>query len=164
MRVLFYCHNVFGLGHIVRSLRIAAACANEQEAVCAVITGCRSLDELALPRGIHIERLPPVRPDPDGALTIDCRDLTLLAERGRRILEFARAWQPDVFVADHTPLGLCGEVIDLVTAIPRESWRAPVVWGAAYVRSIPHARGLRSDTALETSDTAIAYADESVEP
>jgi predicted glycosyltransferase len=163
-RVLFYCHNVFGLGHIVRSLRIAAACVNEQEAVCAVITGCRSLDELALPRGVHIQRLPPVRRDSNGALTIDRRDMTLLVERGRRILDFARAWQPDVFVADHNPLGLGGELIELLTAIRCETWPIRVIWGVPYVKGIPHARSPRARAALETYDTAIAYTDGAVEP
>jgi len=51
LRLLLYCHNLRGLGHIVRSLRIAAELAADPRCRVRLITGCRFLDLLPITRG-----------------------------------------------------------------------------------------------------------------
>jgi predicted glycosyltransferase len=160
-RVLFYCHNVFGLGHIVRSLRIAEACVEGYGMQCKVVTGCRSLDDIAHPAGIALERLPPVRRAPGDTLSIDTRDMAVFRDRAARIVDLVRAWRPDVLVADSNPLGLGGELVDALSVIRRERLPVRAIWGVPYEQRFPiH----RQREALAAFESAMAYTDPAVEP
>ena len=128
MRILFYCHNVFGLGHVVRSLRIAQA-ALDMGIECALMTGCRFLDRLNIDPAVKIERLAPVKMAGGLFVGAEDDDGAVLAKRGRRILEFMRDWQPEAVVSDHIALGLGGELVETLLAAAEEAWPTKFVWG-----------------------------------
>jgi predicted glycosyltransferase len=114
-RILFYCHNAIGLGHVIRSLRIAEA-AEAEGARCGILTGCRFLSTLSVPREIDVELLPPVRLDASGRpVALDANDgIDIIAVRSQRIVAFIERWRPDAIVVDHHPLGLGGELLDVL--------------------------------------------------
>lgn len=169
IRILLYCHNVTGLGHIVRSARIAQAAAARPDCECCVITGCRFLDRIHIDGRVRVEALPPVRLT-DGVRFVPVEGgagVDIMGQRGRRIEEFARAWSPDVMLVDHNATGLGGELIPALLAARREGWRTRFVWGIRDIQVAPElaARALRRPrnpqirAALECYQGAIAYSD-----
>ncbi len=123
-RVLLYCHNAVGLGHVMRTLRIARALIGHDCAV-KLLTGCRWLDGVETPAGVEIDQLPAVRFD--GVRFVAAEgDGDVFARRGERILQVLHAWRPQVVLADHLALGLGGE---LIPALRDESIPATFVWG-----------------------------------
>lgn len=134
-RVLVYCHNVYGLGHIVRSLRIARELGPGERCACRLITGCRFLDQLAIDPRIEVVRLPALRSAEGGRLEpVDGGPLgQALQERTRRIAAEVESWQPHAVLVDHSPLGLLGEMTKALDAggPARFVWGVRDIWGAA---------------------------------
>lgn len=167
---MFYCHNVVGLGHIIRSARIAEAAVEIEDNECCIITGCRCLDLIPIDSRIRVVALPPVQLSSGGRFTaVDGEDDDPVMElRSRQIEEFARNWSPDVALVDHNPLGLGGELIATLRAARRENWRTRFVWGLRDIQLSPEqsARMIRRPRnpeileALEAYSGAIAYSDE----
>jgi predicted glycosyltransferase len=133
-RVLLYCHNVLGFGHIVRSMRIAEELV-AAGAECRLITGCRFLDKLHVPSAVEVVRLPALRAEADGRLTpLDGTFLgTAIRRRSRMIAEEIRTWQPHVTLVDHNPLGLMGELTEAIddTSQTRFIWGIRDIWSAS---------------------------------
>lgn len=137
-RIAFYCHNVLGLGHIARSVKLARA-TTRAGARCLIVTGCRVLDRLDFPDDVELVRLPALVMTPEGSYgaadpTRSARDV--VQERGRQIVDGCRAWSPDLMVVDHSPLGFGGELVPLLEAACSEGWRTRFAWG------LPYAAGL----------------------
>ena len=172
IKVLLYCHNVTGLGHIVRSARIAEAAAARAGCECCVITGCRFLDRIRIDARVRLVALPPVRMT-DGMRFAPVNDGDgdgggdIMEQRGRRIEEFAREWSPDVMLVDHNATGLGGELIPALLAARREGWPTRFVWGIRDIqvapspaaRALSRPRNPRIRAALECYEGAIAYSD-----
>jgi predicted glycosyltransferase len=165
-RILVYCHNVHGLGHVVRSLRVAAELGPGERCACRLITGCRFLDHLDLDPRIEVVRLPALRPTAGGRLEpVDGGPLgPVLQERTRRIAAEVEGWRPHVALVDHNPLGLLGELTKALdasrkAAVPtRFVWGLRDIWGAAgYLDKMRPFRDLGSR--LECYHGAIAYTD-----
>lgn len=113
-RVVFYCHNTYGLGHIVRSLRIAEA-ATRLGVECAVLTGCQHMDALNVPSGVEVHQLPALTLTPGGRpipLPDDPDQSDIVARRSRLISRFCKGWSPHCLVADLQPLGQGGELVE----------------------------------------------------
>lgn len=167
-RLLLYCHNAVGLGHIIRTTRIAAAAAEADDCECRIITGCRFLRSVPLDPRVRAEELPAVRIVEGGRIVpAEGDDSRVMESRAERIEEFTRAWAPDVFLADHTPTGLGGELIRTLRAARREAWPTRFVWGlrdiqvapqhAAHMIKRPANPALRE--ALAAFSCAIGYSD-----
>lgn len=164
LRILFYCHNLFGLGHLARSQRIAEAALDQGGCECRIITGCRFLDQLRLDPRIGIQRLPPVQQDEVGrfvALEPGLEDV--VRHRADRIESFCRRWRPHAVVVDHLPLGLGGELVQLLRAARKEAWPARFIWGLPYSEGAT-ATGRPRNPALREAyaryDQLIAYTEE----
>jgi len=115
LRVAFYSHNGFGLGHIGRNLKIARAllerCPN---ADVLIITGATGLDGMAIPAGVDYIKLPSVRKMSTGRWrpqSLDIEMERLLRLRKTMILEAIRAYRPHLFVADFLPVGVARELV-----------------------------------------------------
>lgn len=168
-RVALYCHNLWGLGHIARSVRIADAAAEVLGADCTIVTGCRCLNARGLHIGshIHIESLPPAQFDNVGRFFEygNPSNTMILQQRGRQILEFMKRWQPDAVVVDNLPLGLGGEMIDTLETANREDWQTRFFWGMPYPecegKTNRRPRNPRILRSFERYDMAIAYTEES---
>jgi predicted glycosyltransferase len=166
LRVLFYCHNVTGLGHVARSVRIAEALRGGAEV--AIISGCRFLDRLDVHSDVLVERLPALLVDPAGRLRAAPGEPADAVElRATRILDFYRRWQPDAVVVDQRPMGLGGELMPTLEHAGAESWPARFVWGIPYLERagavVPKPRNPRILGALAAYDSAMVYDDESLD-
>lgn len=165
-RLLLYCHNVLGLGHIVRSLRIAAEAARLPGVKCCVITGCAFLDSLEIPVGVAVEQLPPAKLERGFFVDATTGELSVLAVRSKRILAFTRDWEPDAVLVDHLPLGLGSELLATLTAAHTESWATTFVLGCRDIQlqnaqpgaSAPRLTR-RQEIAYQRYAAAIAYSD-----
>ncbi|MEO8380493.1 MAG: glycosyltransferase [Acidobacteriota bacterium] len=169
-RVLLYCHNVLGFGHIVRSMRIASQLAGRAEV--RLITGCRFLEHLRVPPEVEVVLLPALRAEADGRLSaVDGGFLgSALRKRGKIIAEQVRHWKPHVLLVDHNPLGLMGELVETLDGVRKEGLQTRLVWGIRDIWSSPEY--LRNMLAQYAGDpeamkrrllqyhSAIAYTDE----
>lgn len=164
MRILFYCHNVYGLGHIVRTLRLAQAAA-DLGAECHVVTGCRRLDALKPDPRVRIERLPVVEITPEMRM---CEagvpdGFDVLDRRTKRIAELGEALAPDVFVVDYSATGLGGELVPVLSSGADWLRGCRIVWGVPYAKRISATsrppRNPRVRAAMERYDAVLAYTD-----
>jgi predicted glycosyltransferase len=121
-KVFLYSHDTFGLGHLRRNLAIAK---NLLARGCSVhlLTGSPVIGSWSLPRGLQVQPLPPVVKT--GAETYAARDPQALFEmtKGYRealILKSVLRHQPDIFLVDHAPAGMNGELLSTLALIRRE--------------------------------------------
>jgi predicted glycosyltransferase len=161
-RVLFYCHNTYGLGHVVRSLTLAEAVA-ASGAECKVITGCRHIARLHIPRFVDVHTIDPVEMDALGRPVPAADDpdkSNITARRSKQILDFCLAWRPDCIVVDHHPLGLAGELVDTLLCAQLADMRA--VWGVPYPEDMPLRpyRNPRLRRSLGRYQHLLAYSDQ----
>jgi len=156
MRVLLYCHNVIGFGHIVRSMRIAEELI-ARGAECRLITGCRFLDRLHVPQGVEVIRIPALRTEADGTTIVPVDGGFLgsaIRKRSGMIAEQLRTWEPDAMLVDHNPFGLLGELIESLRAA--KSLRTRFIWG---IRDIGSESVFQMTRDVSMYDSAIAYTD-----
>ncbi|NIR27875.1 MAG: hypothetical protein GWN84_00765 [Gammaproteobacteria bacterium] len=164
-RLLFYCHNVYGLGHVVRSLRIAEAALETAPCETAVITGCRFLDAVPRDARIRVERLPAVTVGRGGGFQAAEPGVggDVIAQRARAIRAFVEEWRPDVVLVDHHPFGLGGELVETLTAAAEGRLTARFVWGIPYSEggaySLRRPGNPRLSRALHQYVLALGYTD-----
>ncbi len=117
-RVLLYSHDSFGLGHLRRTLTLAAALADAlRDASVLIVSGNPCATQFQLPRGVEVVKLPAVTKDDDGAYTSrNLRGgLALTRElRARLLLATFEGFEPDLLIADHQPIGLDGELLPVL--------------------------------------------------
>lgn len=116
LRVLLYSHDTFGLGHLRRNLAIADHLLSRQDPGFAVtlLTGSPVASSWPLPEGLVAKTLPPVVKV--GAEQYAPRDSSetfeaVKARREEAILDVIRDFRPDIFLADHAPAGMKGELL-----------------------------------------------------
>lgn len=117
-RIALYSHDSFGLGHLRRNLSLAWALRAEDPAArILLVTGSPRALSFERPPGVEVVRLPAVTKDADGRyitrrIGIPLDDTIRLRKAICRdaILDF----DPDIFVVDHTPTGLRGELLPLL--------------------------------------------------
>lgn len=119
-RILLYSHDSVGLGHLRRSLTLAAALRERMPAASILVaTGSSRPAAFQTGEGIELVKLPSITKDPSGAYV--SRELPLpladLIDLRRGLLEslFER-FAPDVLVVDHKVRGLLGELDDVLAA------------------------------------------------
>jgi len=167
-RILFYCHNLFGLGHIRRSTRLASACA-DLGATCRVVTGCRRLDAIEWDERIGLDRLPALEMGPDQQLheAGHPERTDIMQKRSEFILESCRSFSPEIFVIDYLPAGLGGELLPLGGDDSPLPASTRVVWGVPYTKRISRPtskpRNPRIRRWMDRFDAVLAYTDPSWE-
>lgn len=104
--LLFYCQHSLGLGHLARSLRVAAALCDRFDVV--LLNGGRFPAGTTVPPGITVVNLPPLGHDADYRLVSHDPDLSVEAVRTRRaeliLATFARI-VPRVVLVEMYPFG-----------------------------------------------------------
>src|ERR1044072_6609923 len=95
--ILFYCQHSLGMGHLVRSMALAAGLTERFRVV--FLNGGPLPEGINLPSGIELIDLPPLGLDSEGQLV--SRDRTRTAEvaheiRGKVIIETYRSIRPQV--------------------------------------------------------------------
>jgi len=110
LRIAFYSHNGFGLGHITRNAKLAQALLRHRpNADILLITGSAGLNELPAIPNVDYVKLPSVRKQAAGRWRPQSLDIEmehLLRLRRTMILETIRAYRPHLLVADYLPLGV----------------------------------------------------------
>ncbi len=126
-RILLYSHDSYGLGHLRRTLTIAAELSTcFPEASLLVVTGSPCATFFDLPPRVGVVKLPSVTKDESGAYVPrglpGSLAFTLRLRRGL-IRETFRLFEPALFIVDHQVVGLCGEVLDVLRETRRRGTR-----------------------------------------
>jgi len=132
-RVLLYSHDTYGLGHLRRNLVIAAELLRGPGAPQVVLaSGSPVLGRVPRPAGLVCVQLPPVvKTGDDEYRAVDPALSLTLVRRARTavLLDVVRRWTPDVFLVDHSPQGMKGELLPVFAELPQSSPRTRVVLG-----------------------------------
>jgi len=115
LRVLHYCHDSYGLGHLRRTLALVHRLRERMpEATQLIVSGAAHTDGWSLPAGADWVKLPSVvkvGADEYRPRSLACSFDATLELRKDVLLAAARRFRPDVFVVDHVPAGLGGEAL-----------------------------------------------------
>lgn len=115
LRVMFYSHDTYGLGHLRRTLTLARFLRKGQPLLSQlIVTGSPLAHRFELPDGADYVKLPAVVKV--GAETYEPRYLplplaTILGLRRELLLSAARDFRPQLLVVDNVPAGLKGELV-----------------------------------------------------
>lgn len=141
LKVFLYSHDTFGLGHLRRNLAIAQRlldCAGRFSV--HLLTGSPVIDQWRIPRGLHVQPLPPVVKI--GAERYRSREKgqcfgLVKGYREALILKLVLHHQPDVFLVDHAPAGMNGELLATLALIRREMPQTRVMLGLRDILDSP---------------------------
>jgi predicted glycosyltransferase len=125
VKIIFYCHDSYGLGHLRRTLTLARhlrACAPAINQL--IVTGSPLAHDLLLPEDGDYVKLPSVVKT--GRDEYASRSLPLPFERisqmrAEIIESAARNVRPDALLVDHAPAGLKGEIVPALRQLRRFS-------------------------------------------
>ncbi len=124
IEVFLYSHDTFGLGHLRRNLAIAEELLNADGSFAVrLLTGSPVIDSWALPRGLKVQPLPPVvkvAAETYAARTPGEPFGLVKGYREALILKLVLRYRPDVFLVDHAPAGMNGELLSTLALIRRE--------------------------------------------
>ncbi len=126
-RILLYSHDSFGLGHLRRSLTLAAELAQAfPEASLLLVTGSPCATFFDLPPRVGLVKLPSVTKDESGAYAPrglpGSLSFTLRLRRGL-IQETFRTYEPDLLIVDHQVVGLLGEMLGVLREAKKRGTR-----------------------------------------
>jgi predicted glycosyltransferase/nucleoside-diphosphate-sugar epimerase len=123
-RVLIYSHDTFGLGHLRRNLAIAShLLQRERPYEALLLTGSPVISDWPTPAGLQIESLPPVvKIEREEYIPRDASQSfsELKAKREHIIRKAILRFRPDIFLVDHAPAGMKGELLEALALIRRE--------------------------------------------
>ncbi len=121
IRLLFYSHDSFGLGHFRRTLTIASYLRRRlPDTSVLIITGLETAYAFDAPPGIDFVKLPAVKKIGPGAYA--SRHLRVSFSRVRRLREsliktIARSFKPHMLVVDNVPRGVEGELVTTLKSV-----------------------------------------------
>jgi predicted glycosyltransferase len=125
LKILFASNELVGLGHLRRTLKLAACIQAELVNVSMLIlTASDMAHAFPLPKGLDIIQIPGVRRSNENPTTYCPLRLPLAFEdvgklRAQIIRATASAYHPDLFFVDYRPDGLAGELIPTLRALKR---------------------------------------------
>ena len=123
IRIAFYSHDSYGLGHLRRSLRLAESIRSSgMPAEMLLVSGSPRAHFYDAPEGMRVVSISSVTKNADGEYVSRQEGLSLdetVTIRKRQIREAVLEFQPDLFVVDHSPTGLRGELLPLLADLKR---------------------------------------------
>jgi predicted glycosyltransferase len=132
-KVMFYCHDTYGLGHLRRTLTLAADLrARVPSMTQLIVTGSPVAAHFPYPGGTDYIKLPSVVKT--GAGQYEARSIAtpfggVRDMRSEILLSAARHFRPDVLIVDHAPAGLKGEAVATLRYLKESSPRTRLVVG-----------------------------------
>ncbi len=142
-RLLLYSHDTYGLGHLRRNVLIAEdLLAHVPGLQVVLLSGSPVEARFPKPRNLTVVPLPPVvKTGVDEYAARDPRLPFSVVRRARTAImaDVARRFEPDVFLVDHAPQGMKGELLPVFDALRRSSPATRVVLGLRDVVDDPAA-------------------------
>lgn len=140
-RILIYGHDTYGLGHLRRNLAMATSLTRAMPAASILlITGSPSAGAFRMPDTVDFVKLPAVikvasEEYESKSLRMSATDI--IAMRSSLIRETTAAFQPDLVIIDHAPLGMKGELLPTLTMLRKDYPRTKIVLGLRDVLDDP---------------------------
>lgn len=120
-RILLYSHDTYGLGHTQRTISIAGAILERKPGARVLyVTGSPMIQNLKLPHGMDYVKLPSavkLESEKYAARSLALPFEELLRIRSRLIRAVADEFRPDVFLVDHAPIGMSGEILPTLRSL-----------------------------------------------
>ena len=128
VHIALYCHFLFGLGHISRTAAIANAIVGHYPgSACTIFTDqMRDVDFFIHP-DVDIIELPRV-----STPTTEINEE--ITQRSDKIISFLEKTSVSVFLTDHLPFGVYGELIKVLRQNIIRNWGIQFVLGLPYPR------------------------------
>lgn len=174
MKVLMYSPDSIGLGHMRRNSSIASELVRLQPGMSvALLIGSGAGAFFSVPRGIDTIKLPSIQKV--AADRWEARSLNLTAQetsslRAGIIRNVISTLRPDVFLVDHMPMGVCGDLVPALQTIKHRRMSTRTVLGLRDILDEPETIRKRwaahgqYDFIAEHFDHVLIYGDESVYP
>jgi predicted glycosyltransferase len=132
-RILVYSHDTYGLGHLRRSLLISEHLSSRlPEASVLIVTGSSRARSFPLADGCDTLKLPSVIKQPDGGYlprTLRVSLDVIRRLRSEMIVAAVRSFDPDLFLVDHAPAGMEGELLPVFASLKQRSRPCRLVLG-----------------------------------
>ncbi len=154
-RILAYCHDSVGVGHLRRTLAICEQLsAMHGDCTFLLATGSPYVPLFNPPPSVDYIKLPALTKTADGQycskfLSLDLRHV--LECRASLIVEAARSFRPDLLLVDKAPVGVCGELLPALRWLHAHRPEVPLIFGMRDVEDEPQAtvRQWRQSGALD---------------
>ncbi len=160
VRVLFYSHDTFGLGHLRRTRTIAHSMVEQFKGLTGLIlSGSPIIGRFDFKARVDFVRIPGVIKLRNGDYTSLGLHINIehtLELRESIILHTAKVFSPDIFIVDKEPLGLRGEVEETLKML--RSRKIPTVLGLRDALDSPEL--LREEWRKKNAVAALDYYDE----
>ena len=126
-RILLYSHDSWGLGHLRRNLNIAGALTSRfADAHVVLVTGSPCATRFPAGERTEIVKIPSVTKNEQGqyvARSLGAPLATVIAMRQRLLMGTYRSFEPNIVIVDHQPIGLEGEMLDILHHAARNGVR-----------------------------------------
>jgi predicted glycosyltransferase len=121
VRLVVFCNEMMGLGHLRRGLVVASSLVSSHEdSTALVVTGSHALSAIQVPAAVDVIKLPTAAVDaqsawlasairPPARLALAASDIQEL--RAQLSLTAVRSFRPDVVLVDYSPVGRDGDLI-----------------------------------------------------
>lgn len=142
-RVLGYCHDSVGVGHLRRTLTICERLGRAfPQASFLLATGTPYFPMFNPSAPIDYIKLPALAKREDGAYC--CKYLGVPLERLLRcreslLLKTTESFEPDVLLVDKAPLGVCQELVPTLRWLRRQRPRVRTIFGMRDIEDAPRA-------------------------
>ncbi|OYY05420.1 MAG: hypothetical protein B7Y73_01705 [Acidocella sp. 35-58-6] len=140
-KVMLYSHDTFGLGHLRRNLAIATRMLTHPGRFSVtLLTGSPVISEWNLPRGLRVQPLPPVvKIAAETYAPREGQTMFGLVKGYREALILKRILRdrPDIFLVDHAPAGMNGELLSALALMRRELPETRVILGLRDILDSP---------------------------
>ncbi len=162
-RILAYCHDGVGLGHLRRTLNICErVAADRPEATFLIATGNPYISLFSPLARVDYLKLPSLR-----KLDNDVYEAKFLAMDPERVLHYresllletARHFEPHVVLVDKAPVGVCGELVPTLCWLRRNRPDVRIVFGMRDIEDDPEST-IRQWAKLNVSSMLEQYYDE----
>lgn len=142
-RVMAYCHDSVGIGHLRRTMAICDRIGSEfKDTSFLLATGTPYVPLFRNTSCVDYVKLPALRKDDQGdygSKFLNVASDRILRCRASMLLEAARHFEPDVLLVDKAPLGVCRELVSALRWTREHRPNTKIVFGMRDIEDAPEA-------------------------
>ena len=142
-RVMAYCHDSVGIGHLRRTMAICDRIGQDfGEASFLLATGTPYVPLFRDIARVDYVKLPALKKECNGAYGSKYLNITLkriVKCRESMLLEAAKHYEPDVFLVDKAPLGVCRELVPALNWLKANRPQTRIIFGMRDIEDEPEA-------------------------